>query len=134
MTFDLIISNPPYLAEEEWRSAQPEVREWEPHLAMVAGDRGLAVIRGLVEGLEEVLRPGGWVGLEVGRSQATPSQGCCVSDPDLQVWRFTRTLLDGGAMLWQSVNEPREHRGRGGAWPARGRCGGDSRRGLPAKR
>lgn len=69
-TFDLVLSNPPYLAEAEWRSAEPEVREWEPRIAMVAGEDGLEVIRGLVAGLERVLDPGGWVGLEVGSAQA----------------------------------------------------------------
>ena len=69
MTFDLVVSNPPYLAEEEWDCAQPEVREWEPRLAMVAGDGGLAVIRSLAAEVEGILRPGGWLALEVGRSQ-----------------------------------------------------------------
>lgn len=69
-TFDLVLSNPPYLTESEWRSAQPEVREWEPRLAMVGGEDGLDPIRGLVRGLDEILRPGGWVGLETGNSQA----------------------------------------------------------------
>ncbi len=69
-TFDLVLSNPPYLTEEEWRSAEPEVREWEPRSAMVGPCDGLGVIRGLVAGLETVLRPGGWAGLEVGSPQA----------------------------------------------------------------
>ncbi len=69
-TFDLVLSNPPYLTESEWRSAQPEVREWEPRLAMVGGEDGLEVIRSLVGGLDDVLRPGGWVGLETGNSHA----------------------------------------------------------------
>lgn len=70
MTFDLVVSNPPYLTRGEWERAQPEVREWEPSLAMVPGDGGLAVIRALAAAVEEVLRPGGWVGLEVGWTQA----------------------------------------------------------------
>lgn len=69
-TFDLVLSNPPYLTENEWRSAQPEVREWEPRLAMVGGEDGLDVIRSLVGGLDDILRPGGWVGLETGNSHA----------------------------------------------------------------
>ena len=69
-SFDLVLSNPPYLTEAEWRSAQPEVREWEPRAAMAAGEDGLDVIRGLVSGLDSALRPGGWVGLEVGSAQA----------------------------------------------------------------
>lgn len=69
-TFDLVLSNPPYLSEEEWRSGQPEVRMWEPRMAMVGGADGLEVVRGLLRGLGDVLRPGGWVGLELGNSQA----------------------------------------------------------------
>ncbi len=68
-SFDLVLSNPPYLAEAEWQSAEPEVRDWEPHGAMVAGDRGLAVIRELAGALPQVLRPGGWFGVEVGCTQ-----------------------------------------------------------------
>lgn len=69
-SFDLVLSNPPYLTEAEWRSADPEVREWEPRAAMASGADGLEVIRGLIAGLDEVLRPGGWAGLEVGSRQA----------------------------------------------------------------
>lgn len=75
MTFDLVLSNPPYLTGDEWGSAQPEVREWEPRLAMVAEKGGLAVIRSLVAGLEGVVRRGGWVGLEVGWPQADTVAG-----------------------------------------------------------
>jgi len=67
--FDLILSNPPYLTRAEWLSAAPEVREWEPQTAMVAGDDGLGVIRALVPAMMQALSPGGWVGLEVGRAQ-----------------------------------------------------------------
>ena len=75
MTFDLVLANPPYLSGEEWQSAEPEVREWEPATAMVAPDAGLGVIRGLVAGLEQILRPGGWAGLEVGSSQTEAVAG-----------------------------------------------------------
>ncbi len=68
-SFDLVLSNPPYLTEAEWRSAEPEVRDWEPRGAMVAEDQGLAVIRELAAALPEVLRPGGWFGVEVGCGQ-----------------------------------------------------------------
>lgn len=68
-TFDLIVSNPPYLTTAEWRSAAPEVREWEPRVAMEAGHDGLDVIRPLIQSAVPALRPGGWIGLEVGRSQ-----------------------------------------------------------------
>lgn len=75
MTFDLILANPPYLTREEWRAAEAEVREWEPSTAMVAADAGLGVVRELIAGLEGVLRPEGWVGLEVGSSQTEAVAG-----------------------------------------------------------
>lgn len=68
-TFDLIVSNPPYLTSDEWRSAPPEVREWEPRDAMEAGADGLDVIRPLVLAAMPALRPNGWAALEVGRFQ-----------------------------------------------------------------
>ena len=68
-SFDLVLSNPPYLTEAEWQSAEPEVREWEPRGAMVAEDRGLAAIRELAGALPQALRPGGWFGVEVGCTQ-----------------------------------------------------------------
>ena len=67
--FDLVLSNPPYLTDAEWQSAEPEVRDWEPRGAMVADDEGMAVIRELATALPRVLRPGGWFGVEVGCRQ-----------------------------------------------------------------
>ncbi|MDE2751525.1 MAG: peptide chain release factor N(5)-glutamine methyltransferase, partial [Gemmatimonadota bacterium] len=75
LTFDLVLSNPPYLSEAEWRGAEPEVREWEPRAAMVAGQGGLALIAALVAGVEAVLRPDGWFGLEVGSAQGETVTG-----------------------------------------------------------
>ena len=83
LSFDLVLSNPPYLTDSEWRSSEPEVREWEPRVAMAAGADGLDVVRGLVAGLDDVLRPGGWVGLEVGSSQAPAVAGMLETVPAL---------------------------------------------------
>ncbi len=69
-TFDLVVSNPPYLSEAEWRATEPEVRRWEPRGAMVADEAGLALVRELATGVAAVLQPGGWFGVEVGSAQA----------------------------------------------------------------
>ncbi len=68
-TFDLVLCNPPYLGEAEWASAEPEVREWEPRLAMVSGADGLDAIRALAVAAPAALRSGGWLGLEIGAAQ-----------------------------------------------------------------
>ena len=58
--FDLVVSNPPYVEPEELETLQPEVRDWEPHLALVAHGATEAV----AQAATEALRPGGWLVLE----------------------------------------------------------------------
>jgi release factor glutamine methyltransferase len=59
--FDLVVSNPPYVEPEELPTLQPEVRDWEPHVALVAS----GATERLAEAAAEALRPGGWLVLEV---------------------------------------------------------------------
>lgn len=63
---DCIVSNPPYLTGEEWHSAAPEVREYEPREALVAGEEGLADLREILTGASQRLRPGGLLAMEMG--------------------------------------------------------------------
>ena len=51
--FDLIVANLPYVAEGEWGSLQPEVTEWEPREALLAGPDGLDAIRDVVSQIAE---------------------------------------------------------------------------------
>jgi release factor glutamine methyltransferase len=62
--FDVILSNPPYIPLED--VLPPEVAEYEPALALRAGVEGTAVYRPLAEDAARVLRPGGWLILELG--------------------------------------------------------------------
>ncbi len=68
--FDVVVSNPPYIAEAERGELQPEVRDWEPGAALFAAGEGLAVLAELVDGAPAHLRPGGLLALEVGADQA----------------------------------------------------------------
>lgn len=68
--FDLIVSNPPYVAADEYEQLEPNVRDYEPRLALLAGADGLEIYRRLVPAAAEHLRPGGHLVLEVGRGQA----------------------------------------------------------------
>jgi len=67
-SFDLIVSNPPYIAEGERAGLEPEVVRWEPGSALFAGDQGLDVLLPLVDSAAERLAPGGWLALECGGS------------------------------------------------------------------
>ena len=64
--FDIIVSNPPYLTEEEMTTAEPEVRLFEPRGALVAADEGLADLHEILEGAFPRLVSGGSVWLETG--------------------------------------------------------------------
>jgi release factor glutamine methyltransferase len=68
--FDVVVSNPPYIAESERASLQPEVRDWEPAEALFAGPDGLAVIDAIIDGAPDRLNEGGLLALEIGEGQA----------------------------------------------------------------
>jgi len=67
---DFIVSNPPYVSESELSSLEPEIRDHEPHQALVGGEDGLCYIRKIIEEAAEWLRPGGYLILEIGETQA----------------------------------------------------------------
>jgi release factor glutamine methyltransferase len=67
---DLVVSNPPYLTEAEWAALDPSVRDWEPRLALPSGADGLAATGALLEDARRVVRPGGWLALEVDAARA----------------------------------------------------------------
>jgi release factor glutamine methyltransferase len=78
--FDLVVSNPPYCAEGELATLAPEVGRYEPRMALAAGPDGLAVLRALVADTAAVLRPGGWLVLEMGAGQAGAMRGLVERD------------------------------------------------------
>jgi release factor glutamine methyltransferase len=64
-TFDFVVSNPPYVGESEEDQVQMEVRKFEPRNAVFAGPTGLDVIERLIPQAREVLKPGGWLVMEI---------------------------------------------------------------------
>ena len=69
--FDLLVANLPYVAEPEWQGLAPEIRDWEPREALLAGADGLDAIRGLLAELGASEHPlADVVALEVGVGQA----------------------------------------------------------------
>ncbi len=68
-TFDLIVSNPPYVPETDRPSLSVEVREYEPDLALFAGRDGLEIYRRLIPEANAALAPGGCIALEIGYGQ-----------------------------------------------------------------
>lgn len=68
-TFHLIVSNPPYVSEEEYEDLEPNVRNHEPRLALVAPDHGMGLLSRIVAQAPRHLLPGAALGLEMGWRQ-----------------------------------------------------------------
>jgi release factor glutamine methyltransferase len=69
-SMDAVISNPPYLTEREYAELDPSVKAWEPAEALVSGSDGLRATVRVLRETGEVLRPGGWLALEVDCTRA----------------------------------------------------------------
>ena len=75
--FDLVVANPPYIAEAELPALSPEVRLWEPRLALTPGGDGLDACRSILRDVRSVLVPGGRILLETGASQGDAVAALC---------------------------------------------------------
>jgi release factor glutamine methyltransferase len=95
-TFDLLLSNPPYVAPGDPALGQLELMR-EPQLALVAGEDGLAALRAIIRTAPAHLAPGGWLLLEHGATQAAAVAGALVARGFAQV-RSHRDLAGRGRM------------------------------------
>lgn len=69
-TFDLILSNPPYIRRSEWKGLMREVRDYEPRIALDGGEDGLDFYRKMISQAPSYLKNKGWLLMEVGSGQA----------------------------------------------------------------
>src|SRR5579885_1710986 len=67
--FDAVVSNPPYVAESDRDSLERQVRDYEPASALFAGPSGLDIYNRLIPQARELLKPGGWLLMEIGQGQ-----------------------------------------------------------------
>jgi release factor glutamine methyltransferase len=88
---DVIASNPPYIAEAEWATLQPEVKLFEPRGALVAGPQGTELHERLLQEAARYLAPGGVVLLEIGAGQA---RGLRRIVEQLPGYKFHRLVYD----------------------------------------
>ena len=68
-SFDLIVSNPPYITEEEMRALSPDVAQFDPHIALTPGSDGLDAYKAIAEQAKDYLKPHGAVVVEIGWKQ-----------------------------------------------------------------
>jgi release factor glutamine methyltransferase len=85
LSFDIIASNPPYVPEADRGSLSVEVREYEPHSALFAGEDGLSIYKRLIPGAREHLVPGGWLIMEIGYGQQAAVEAMLLANSYLEV-------------------------------------------------
>lgn len=68
-SLDAVVSNPPYLSDVEYAALDASVKAWEPALALASGPDGLQATRRLLHDALRVVRPGGWIALEIDASR-----------------------------------------------------------------
>jgi release factor glutamine methyltransferase len=86
--FDLIVSNPPYVAEGAFAGLQREVRDFEPRTSLMAGPDGLAVIRRLLQEAPVFLKPGGQFLFEIGFDQGAALEGLLQQPVARDAWKL----------------------------------------------
>ena len=83
--FDFVVSNPPYVGESEVDQVQLEVRKFEPRQAVFAGPTGLEVIALLIPQARNVLKPGGWLVMEISGTVAERVRGLLANWNGVQI-------------------------------------------------
>lgn len=92
-----IIANPPYIPDSEWDDVPPNVKNYEPHLALRGGPDGLDLVRPLITQGPEFLRPGGLIAIELASASAPKALDLANANP----------LLDSARIVTDFEGHPR---------------------------
>ena len=90
--FDFILANPPYISDAEYQALAPEVREYEPEMALRAGEDGMRDIRQIVDAAAERLKPGGTLFMEIGHTHGDALSALLQQFPALTLARISTDL------------------------------------------
>jgi release factor glutamine methyltransferase len=90
-SLDYLVSNPPYIPDDEWADVAPNVKDYEPHTALRASPDGLTFVRRLIAEAPPLLKPTGLMLIEVAESRAAQALALCKDHPQLT---DARTLKD----------------------------------------
>lgn len=102
--FDWIVCNPPYIKKTEQDTLSPDVRDYEPEIALFAGDDGLAVIRRLITEAPEYLTPNGKLILEIGDTQADTIRTLINAEPAYCTYKLIKDYAEKERIVLASVS------------------------------
>jgi release factor glutamine methyltransferase len=97
--FDCVLSNPPYIAKLDIETLEPQIRDWEPRLALDGGEDGLDCYRQIASQCGALLKPSGFLAVELGAGQFAAVQSIfeeeswMVAPPVLDLAGIERVLL-----------------------------------------
>ena len=83
-SFDVIVSNPPYIPSDEIATLESDVRDYEPKLALDGGSDGLDIVRVIVERVAGWLKPNGMMLMEIGAGQSAAVEAAIAKHPQLE--------------------------------------------------
>ena len=109
--FDLVVANPPYIPTADLATLEPEVRDFEPQLALDGGVDGLDAYRALAPEILRVLRPGGFFAVEIGPGQRGGRSRRCSAPPAPRASPCT-TISAGASGWWPAPRKPLETKAR----------------------
>ncbi|MBM3998357.1 MAG: peptide chain release factor N(5)-glutamine methyltransferase [Planctomycetes bacterium] len=89
--FDIVVSNPPYVSDQEFEQLPKDVRDFEPTMALVAGPTGTEIVLRLASECRDRLEPGGWLVCEISPMIADASRAIFASEG---IWHDPRTTRD----------------------------------------
>lgn len=92
---DLLVCNPPYVPLTDQPGLQREVRDYEPHVALFGGPTGLEQYQRLISEAQRVLKPGGWLLVELGYNSVGPVSEMLAQNA---AWRDVEVLSDLAGM------------------------------------
>jgi len=105
--FDLIVTNPPYIGDDEFSGLQPEVGLFEPRGALLGGGRlGLDLIRKILAAAPRRLRPGGRLLLEIGMGQDQHLESLVAADLNYDAHGFRKDYAGITRLLWARTAAP----------------------------
>ncbi|MGH7243974.1 MAG: peptide chain release factor N(5)-glutamine methyltransferase [Phycisphaerales bacterium] len=87
-----IVSNPPYVPDDEWDAVEPNVKDHEPHLALRGGVDGLDFLRRLLESSPPLLKPGGLLLVEIAEARFKEAEALAAAHPMLESARILNDL------------------------------------------
>jgi release factor glutamine methyltransferase len=107
LRFDIVVSNPPYVSRAELEQLLPEVRNHEPHLALLGGESGVEVISRLIPQAAERLLPGGWLIMEISPMIEGAVRALLMSDGRWESIQVKRDLAQLPRIVEARIVEPR---------------------------